>query len=468
MTKVSSGDLTFIRYVLCAGRRPCYTDPMPKRAQQDLFSSADGNRPASAQAADGRGKPKAPRKKKAETVPAPVADEGVGKPEPVFSVGEFLDYVNELFRAREYAVVGEITECNPHPSGLYFTLKDKEGEGVMNCYMNPYAYRMLGVQLEAGMLVKATGAPSVYKPKGRFSFVARHVEPFGEGSLRQAYELLKKKLEAEGLFTRKRELPEFIGKVGIITSRTGAVIGDFRKNLKPLGLALSLADVRVEGASAPGQIIRAFERFNTAMADLDVIVLIRGGGSLEDMQPFNNELVARAVFGSRVPVIAGLGHDRDVPIAALVADRMTSTPSFAAQMVNDSWSRLFEGLPRLENGVFDAYGSALAETDHKLTTAAAHLAGFFRNISTRYERYAERVVEFFKKLIEQTNERVRYAERVLAVMSPERNLKLGYSILFDAEGGVLRSAEGIRKGSRIKARLAKGSLKATVDEAELE
>lgn len=431
---------------------------MAKRIQANLFS-ASGDEPI---------KTRKSNKKKTVEPEAVAAGEAVAeKPEPIFSVGEFLDYINELFKAREYAVVGEITECNPHPSGLYFTLKDKDGEGILNCYMNPYAYRTLGVELEAGMLVKAMGAPNIYKPKGRFSFVARRVEPFGEGSLRQAYELLKKKLEAEGLFTRKRELPEFIGAVGIITSRTGAVIDDFRKNLKPLGLSLRLIDVRVEGASAPGQIIRALERFNARMAgELDAIVLIRGGGSLEDMLPFNNELVARAVFASQIPVIAGLGHDRDVPIAALVADRATSTPSFAAAMVNESWRRLFEDVPRFEDAVLGAYEDRLRDVTHALGTAAVHLAGTFRAIAARYERHAERLAEFFRRLIDQANDRLKYADRVLAAMSPERNLKLGYSILFNGDGKVLRSADEVEKGSRVRARLDKGSFEAVVDKIE--
>ena len=430
---------------------------MQKDTQQGLFADSEEK---------GNTKLKKSSKKKIITPKAEVAESVSETSEMIFSVGEFLDYINEVFKAREYTVEGEITECNPHPTGLYFTLKDKEGDGVLSCYMSPYAYRMLGVPLEVGMLVKAIGAPNIYKPKGRFSFVARKIELSGEGSLRKAYELLKKKLEAEGFFTRKRPLPEFIGSVGVITSKTGAVIDDFRKNLKPLGFKVFLHDVRVEGASAPNQIIHALHSFNKKMPDLDVIVLIRGGGSLEDMQAFNNELVVREIFASQIPVIAGIGHDRDVPIASLTADRMTSTPSFSAAIVNESWERLFKNVPLWEGSIFEVYGSAITDSLHAIKNASVHLAGVFQAIAGRYERLVEDILRVFEVALERTEERVRRAGQLLSALDPERNLKLGYSIVFGEGGRVVRSADELKRGSRIRARLGKGSLEATVEKVE--
>lgn len=431
---------------------------MPRKSQQGLFATGE-EKIISSKVSPQQKKFAAPKKDAAEaSVPE--------TPEPVFSVGEFLDYINEVFKLREYAVEGEITEYNPHPTGLYFTLKDKEGDGVLSCYMNPHAYRQLGVPIEAGMLVKVTGTPNIYKPKGRFSFVAHHIELSGEGTLRKAYELLKKKLGEEGLFARKRPLPEFIRHVGVITSRTGAVIDDFRKNLKPLGLQVYLRDVRVEGASAPDQIIRAIRAYNKHMRDLDVIVLIRGGGSLEDMQPFNNEMVARALFGSNIPVIAGIGHDRDVPIASLVADRMTSTPSFAATIVNESWDRLFKNLPLIENAIMETYGRIIDDAARAVHNASVYLAGVFQAIAGRYERSVADVMRLFQSAIERTEERIRRAVQLLSALNPERNLKLGYSIIFGEGGNVIRSADELEWGSRIRARLAKGSLEAIVEKVE--
>ena len=277
---------------------------------------------------------------------------------------------------------------------------------------------------------------------------------------------MKKKLEAEGFFTRKRPLPEFIGSVGVITSKTGAVIDDFRKNLKPLGFKVFLHDVRVEGASAPNQIIHALRSFNKKMPDLDVIVLIRGGGSLEDMQAFNNELVVREIFASQIPVIAGIGHDRDVPIASLTADCMTSTPSFSAAIVNESWERLFKNVPLWEGSIFEVYGSAIADSLHAIKNASVHLAGVFQAIAGRYEQLVEDILRVFEVALERTEERVRRAGQLLSALDPERNLKLGYSIVFGEGGRVVRSADELKRGSRIRARLGKGSLEATVEKVE--
>lgn len=384
----------------------------------------------------------------------------------VFSVGEFLDYINEIFKREEYAVLGEISEFKTHPSGVYFSLQDNENEGILNCYMNPYAYRMLGITLDDGMVIKAIGVPSVYKPKGRLSFVVRTIELQGEGSLKKAYELLKKKLEEEGLFRRKRPIPECIREIGIITSKTGAVIDDFRKNMKPLGMRLHLFDVRVEGSSAPRNIMKGIKWFNTKMPGCDVIVLIRGGGSLEDLQPFNNELVAREIFASSIPVIAGIGHDRDVPIASLASDVMTSTPSFAAMTVNGSWDGLVLGLPNLERQLVDFFGQTLNESKSRVVGYTDRLLEKIPRLIMRYRVVADRMLNAFSVRVQEMNEFLKHAAQYLAAVDPERNLRLGYSIIFNEKGRVVRDAADTSEGQPITARLHKGSLKARVEKTE--
>src|SRR3989344_1628742 len=160
--------------------------------------------------------------------------------ERVFSVSEFLDHINDILYPQNVVVQGEISSVNVHPSGVYLTLKDKKDEGILDCYIRPHIYSYLGVELEDGMEVKIGGFPSVYKRSGRFRFMVQTLELTGEGSLKKAYELLKKKLELEGLFLRKRTIPEFIKRIGIITSRQGAVIEDFKNNLERLGFELFL------------------------------------------------------------------------------------------------------------------------------------------------------------------------------------------------------------------------------------
>ena len=384
--------------------------------------------------------------------------------EPIFSVGEFLDYVNEVFSGRSYTIEGEISEFRPHPTGVYFSLKDKEGDGILNCYMNPYAYRSLGTALEDGMLVKAYGAPRMYKPKGRFSFTTERVELSGEGSLRKAYELLKKKLENEGLFSRKREIPEFIRTVGIITSKTGAVIDDFRKNLKPLGLRLYLYDVRVEGARAHEHIAEAIRRINARIPECDVIVLIRGGGSLEDLQPFNNEIVAREIFGSRIPVIAGIGHDRDVPIASMASDYATSTPSFAAMIVNDSWKRLFDDVLRAKREIRAGSERAMRGVYGTLENAAGKCLAAMHYLRIRSREYSEMIIRTFSEALRRDAAACASAEKIIAAMNPERNLRLGYSIVSDGTGRVIKNVAQVRKGDAVIVKVSDGAFGASVED----
>lgn len=360
------------------------------------------------------------------------------------SVSQFLDSINEVITEVSFSVQGEITGWKVHPSGVYFSLKDKEDGSIMDCYLSPYAFRAMGISVEDGLEVKVHGAPSIYKPKGRFSFRVETMELVGEGSLKKAYDLLKKKLEEEGLFERKRELPEFITRIGVVTSRTGAVIDDFRKNLAKLGLHVYLYDVRVEGAKAVAQITKAIQWFNKHMPDLDALAVMRGGGSLEDLQPFNNEIVARTLFASKIPTIGAIGHDRDVPITALVADAMTSTPTAAAMLVNHSWDRLTTALPEHERGLVYGFEQMLSQAKTLID--------------------AGDVVHLVRRLLDEIFSKAKSFETYLQGVDPAKNLKLGYSIIMDAQRRVVKDAKNLARGKEISARLAKGSFTAKVED----
>ncbi len=381
--------------------------------------------------------------------------------EPV-SVSDYLEHVNETLYGEQAIIQAEIFECQVHPSGVYFKLKDKAAEAVLDCYLNPRVYASLGVPLESGLEVRVGGFPRIYVPKGRFSFQVQSLELAGEGSLKKAYELLKKQLEAEGLFDRKRALPECIERIGVITSRTGAVIGDFRKNLEPLGYQVGLYDVRVEGAQAVPGILRALDWFNKHADKYDVLVIIRGGGSLEDLQAFNNERVARAVFASRIPTICGIGHDRDVPIVSLVGDRETSTPSIAAGLVNQSWTEMRRAVALTEQALMYAGDGMFRSSMLRLDGSSRSLLAAFGRLVARPALLAQELRQRFSRVYAACSERVLEYERNLARMNPERNLQLGYSIIRGANGAVLRSARGVRPGDAITARLADGTLDATV------
>ncbi len=372
--------------------------------------------------------------------------------EKIWSVGGFLDHVNEILSGEEASIVGEVSELRKHPTGFYFSLKDNEGgNGILQCYLSPWKARMLGIDFEEGFLIKARGMPSIYKPRGSFSFVVEEVELVGEGSLKKAYELLKSKLEQEGLFARKRKLPEFITSIGVITSKTGAVIDDFRKNLKKLGFKVYLYDSRVEGAQAVPMIVAGIDYFNAAPANpVDILVVIRGGGSLEDLQAFNNELVARKIFSSNLPIICGIGHDRDVPIASLVADRAVSTPSMAAETVNASWDGLLIDLPVAAHRLASSFEVMLSENASKL------------------EMLAKPLVDRFSSVMENAAEKLESLSTYLRAADPMRNLKLGYSVVFDKKGKVLKDVQFLKKGDTIKTKLYRGSIESEISKTHKE
>ncbi|MCC6934616.1 MAG: exodeoxyribonuclease VII large subunit [Candidatus Yanofskybacteria bacterium] len=404
------------------------------------------------------------------TARAPSLFDGLPE-EAVFSVSEFLDVTNELLAARDVRVQGEIVGAKPHPTGFYFSLKDPAAAALMDCYMSPYAYRGLGVSLEDGMLVKVGGIASVYKPKGRFSFRVETLELAGEGSLKKAYEALKRKLAEEGLFERKRPLPEFIGRIGLITSRTGAVIDDFRRNLARLGMQVLHHDVRVEGAQAAGQIRRALEWFNANAERIDVLVVIRGGGSLEDLQPFNDEWVVRGVFGSRVPTIVSIGHDRDVPLAQMVADASGSTPTATAHIVNDTWAPLTQQLPRIAQQLAYAYDGALSGTradvealQQRCVVHVGRIVNHGRLLEQRLRHGCERVGARIAELHEIIGAHGRHIDAA----SPDRLLRLGYSIVTDHAGTVVRGIRQLHPGQEIGIRVTDGSFTAEVKEVRSE
>ncbi len=365
--------------------------------------------------------------------------------EKVWSVGAFLDHMNDVLKGERASVVGEVAELKKHPTGFYFSLKDGEGGGILQCYLSPWKARSSGIDFEEGFLIKAGGTPSIYKPRGSFSFVVEEVELVGEGSLKKAYELLKSKLEKEGLFARKRALPEFISSIGVVTSRTGAVIDDFRKNLKKLGFKVFLYDSRVEGAQAVPNIISGIDYFNGDVAKpVDVLVVIRGGGSLEDLQAFNNEAVARKIFSSRLPVLCGIGHDRDVPIASLVCDQAVSTPSMAAEAMNASWNGLMLDLP---------------VTAHRLSSS---FASAFALLENEVERLLKPVSERFVSRMEGIGEEIGNLAKYLNAADPLRNLKLGYSVVFDGKGKVVKDVRGLQKSDTITTKLYRGTVESEI------
>ncbi|OHB25817.1 MAG: exodeoxyribonuclease VII large subunit [Parcubacteria group bacterium RIFOXYD2_FULL_52_8] len=406
---------------------------------------------------------------------------------PILSVSQFLDAVNlALESATDYEIQGEVTDFKKG-KWISFTLKDPEDGSLLKCVMGEWTWRRVGVELEDGMQVKVTGNAKLNKKYGSFGMWVETIEPLGEGSLKKAYELLLKKLKEEGLFDRKRLIPECIHRIGVVSSRHGVVIHDFTKNLARLGYQIIFVDTRVEGEGAVEGIVCGVRTLNHEERKLDALVIIRGGGSLESMQAFNNESVVRAIFGSRLPVIVGIGHDVDVPLACLVADASASTPTATAVLINQSWRSLTDTLPRYEQRLLHHYEGALRAAEHTLVVQAHHVVNSVGRIFTAFRvkeasltralaklgdqvlaaqrtvtETTTRLQQLFSKSFATKRDRLVSWEQYLQAVSPERNLRLGYSIVLNKQGKVVKSIRDVALADAMTTRVADGTMQSTI------
>ncbi len=387
----------------------------------------------------------------------------------VLRVSEYLSLVNENLRQNipsdEIHVEGEVSDYRvAQNKWVSFDLKDEGEQAVLKCFMTVW---QLGNPLEDGMRVRVQGYPKVYERFGTFKMNVTTVELVGEGALRRAYELLKKKLEAEGLFdaSRKRALPRFPERVGLITSRDAAAFGDFLRILNNRwgGVEVDFAHVHVQGKEAAPEILGAFRYFN-ALSEEDrpeVIVLVRGGGGLEDLHAFNDEAVARAVFQSRIPVVCGVGHERDESLCDFVADVRASTPSNAAERVVSNRGEILYEIDtvtrHIENRVFDAIASKTDMVNRGVRSMGFVLEASRERFGTLVRRLFERVDGWMPPLCE----RVEAYQRLLKNVDPKRVLARGYSIV-TSHGKVLTDATRLDVGDAVGVQLARGSLDATV------
>jgi len=273
---------------------------------------------------------------------------------PVLAVSDFVSLVNQAFDMAfpQVVVVGELANFKVSKSRwVYFDLKDDESS--VRCFGTVY---MLPGPLEDGMLVEVRGTPKLHQQFG-FSFNMQNIRPVGEGALRKAAELLQAKLMAEGLFdaTRKRPLPYPPRRIGLVTSGESAAYADFIKVLGARwgGVEIELADVQVQGERSPAQLVSALQWFNEQAEPPDVLVMVRGGGSPDDLAAFSVESVVRAVAASRVPTLVAIGHEVDISLAELAADQRASTPSNAAELLVPDRRDMLERLQDMRQGLGD-------------------------------------------------------------------------------------------------------------------
>ncbi len=440
------------------------------------------------------------------------------KEEPrIFSVAEVTRAVRGVLEAafEEVWVEGEVSNFRQQASGhQYFTLKDADSQ--LACVQFARGTWRKAVQLADGMLVQAKGRLTVYEARGQYQLVVSVVQAAGAGALLAKFEALKRKLAAEGLFDaeRKRELPKFPRTLGIVTSPTGAALRDMLNVLarRAPWLRVIVSPARVQGEGAAAEIIAALDDLNTlaarGIAPVDLIVLARGGGSIEDLWEFNDERLARAIAASPLPVVSAVGHEIDFTIADFVADLRAPTPSAAAELVVPDTAELLRMLEQWD--VFLRRHVLAALESAKTQLAGLARSGLFREPAQRVEQAVQRVdsaeqslaraalaqiaglkqraeslaaslrqhrpdqqlallrerlatlgaqvSERFSRHIAVRRERLARAKDVLRLLSPKHTLERGYSVTTNADGKLLRSAHGIAEGSLLVTELRDGKV----------
>ncbi len=405
--------------------------------------------------------------------------------EPI-SVSGYIQFLNELLKKVEVKLIGEVVQLKIHqPSGhVYFTLKDKDG-AIMNCVIWKYNYRMCGVSLTEGMTVILSGNADIYPARGTLTFKANTVELVGEGALKKAYDELKSKLQKEGLFDIKRPIPDYPQKIGVITSLYGGtVIHDFTSNLGKFGFKIRAINSKVEGVEAVKELLSAIERFKKE--DIDVLVIMRGGGSLESLIAFDNEMLVRSVANFPVPVIAGIGHHKDVTLVSLVADAAESTPSAAAYFLNRSWENAMHKIDSYSYEILNNFNYALQKTEKRIKLSLDFIIKNFDSIFEEYQKVELRLKETLTKikhqLISDNNKigslRVKVLrdfieyldfqkrivinyEQIIHYNNPEKQLKMGYSIS-RIKGNIIRDISQVKVGDDIDIQITNGIIQSKI------
>jgi exodeoxyribonuclease VII large subunit len=359
------------------------------------------------------------------------------------------------------------------------------------------------------MEIILSGCPDIYKPNGRLSFKALSAELVGEGALKIAYEKLKAKLQKEGLFdeARKKPIPLYPNKIGLITSKDGAVIADFFTNIGKFGYKISFIDSRVEGQSATEELLNSIKTFRNK--DIDVLVIIRGGGSMESFLPFNNEILVREIVDFPIPVLVGIGHDKDVSLLGLVSDMMVSTPTAVENTLNESWEQAEAIVILSEQKIFSKFQIAIQESKDSVRNGLVIIKNAFQKIfndfskaqeslkvglksikdrmaeikrrlngafisvfrkinfsisSARnniYDSTSKELITGFLDVKQKIEESLISYQKQITSNDPKRQLRLGYSIV-TKNGRILKTVSQIQKGDIVTVGLSEGAFDSEV------
>ena len=391
----------------------------------------------------------------------------------VLSVSQINFFIKSLIegdgRMRDIYARGEISNFTDHyRSGhLYFSLKDEKS--VLKAVMFSSAARRLRFCPKEGMRVIVRGRVAVYEPGGQYQFYVEEMQPDGVGALSLAFEQLKEKLAAEGLFAEehKRPIPPFPARIGVITSPTGAAVQDIRNILSRRWPAAEIVfcPVLVQGEDAAAQLTAAVKLMNAQKA-ADVIIIGRGGGSAEDLAAFNDETLARAVFASKIPVISAVGHETDFTICDFVADLRAPTPSAAAELAVPEQTEQLYYIKALQSQCLDILTAIVENEEDKLEFIKKRLE--YSHPLTKIQKQEQILDIVSQRIYDKIREKVALKESELislksklGALSPEGVLSRGYAIVYK-DGSAVSSVKAVKEGEKLKLRFLDGEIEVSV------
>lgn len=381
----------------------------------------------------------------------------------IFSVAQFIAYVNDTFKAiwdpTQVAIEGEVTGFRVS-QGQWVNFEIKDEDALVPVFM---VLRNLGVPLQDGMRVRLYGYPRIYPKYGKFSLSADRVEIVGEGGLRKALELLRQKLEVEGLFdlARKRTLPRFPHRIALIASRESAAYGDFMRILQERwnGIAVDVYHVLVQGKDAPDSLISALQTVSARGSNnYDVTVMTRGGGSLEELMAFNDERVVRAVFASTMPTLVGIGHERDVTLAEEVADVRGSTPTDCARRLVPDKRDVLHEIASLEEAATSSLESLIQDRVHRIERAFMNVDRWLQIVLHRFEIAHTAVKDGIENWYQSIQDRVHTLDRLVHSADPDLILRRGFALVSTHDGQLITQASAVKSADNLSIRFRDGKV----------
>ena len=397
-------------------------------------------------------------------------------PEAALSVGGLTDYIQELLEQDDQLcqvwVTGEVSSANRHRSGIFFTLQDPDSRASIQCVVwSSQLSKLVQLPISGEQLI-ILGSIRVYPQRGQYQLSVWQALPAGEGLQALRYRQLRNRLEAEGLFdqARKRSLPTHPRIIGVVTSPQAAAWGDIQRTLRRRypGLHVLLSPAQVQGELAPASIVEAIKRVERD-GRAQLLILSRGGGASEDLACFNDERVVRAIADCSIPVLTGIGHQRDESLADLVADACAHTPTAAAELAVPELVTLYAEHQQRQRNLYNAVAQVFKASNNQLQGLKERLRRLPLERQLRDEQKAiaqkrQQLLQCTSRRLSQATQHCEFLQQKLATLDPENVLKRGYAVVRSENGMIARSTANLVPGQELQIQLGEGQVKAKVTE----